>query len=393
MEFTARCAAEVAAGGGFSPWLSLLPDHWKRERRLSAASMDRLQALWSDSQPGDDDLKRQAFRLWLTGARRAQLDALLAIPPDSPLTPLALRTRALLGDETAASTIAPLFRADTSWANAAAQVWSPELQQAATEHLQAFETDIPGDFVEVGAPNKHYDLFTLLRMIPQTDADRLLQGHWGHLRLSSLFVQAALYVGTQACRELAAVSIATCPLEVPILRYVGMRFGFLEDGAVSPGPEQLESLRPHVGRLDENDLAFLAQACERIGATDWGHEHLMERLSANRRRQYYPSDEQLREDLSEFAGGEGVGPGHVHNWLEGFERRRDPDNRAMRVVDAWLASHRTLRGLKVAAACIAMVGRRRDLAILNRYSIDGPLPEIVNIKRSAVFSVRRRSLE
>jgi len=159
------------------------------------------------------------------------------------------------------------------------------------------------------------------------------------------------------------------------------------------GPEQLESLRPHLGRLDENDLAFLAQACERIGAIEWSHEHLMEHLSAARRRQYYPSDNQLREDLSRFAEDEGFGPGHIWAWLEGFERRRDPENRALRVVDAWLANHRTLRGLAVAATCVSAVGRRPDLAILNRYPIDGPLPEIVNLKRDAAFAVRRRSLE
>ena len=61
--------------------------------------------------------------------------------------------------------------------------------------------------------------------------------------------------------------------------------------------------------------------------------------------------------------------------------------------DAWLANHRTLRRLAVEAAGVAAVGRRPDLAVLNRYPIDGPLPEIVNLKGDAAFAVRRRTLE
>ena len=61
--------------------------------------------------------------------------------------------------------------------------------------------------------------------------------------------------------------------------------------------------------------------------------------------------------------------------------------------DAWLANHWTLRRLAVEAAGVVPVGRRPDLAGLNRYPIDGPLPEIVNQKGGAAFAVRRRSLK
>ena len=79
--------------------------------------------------------------------------------------------------------------------------------------------------------------------------------------------------------------------------------------------------------------------------------------------------------------------------LEEFNKRHDPKDRILRCVDAWLASHPTLRGLEIAATCIQHIGNRKDLSLLDKYKIEGPVEEITMVKTNARFSVYRRTLD
>ncbi len=58
-----------------------------------------------------------------------------------------------------------------------------------------------------------------------------------------------------------------------------------------------------------------------------------------------------------------------------------------------LASHRTTRSLQITAVCIEVVGTRKDLSILDQYTIEGSHDEIARIKESTRFAVYRRSLD
>jgi hypothetical protein len=70
----------------------------------------------------------------------------------------------------------------------------------------------------------------------------------------------------------------------------------------------------------------------------------------------------------------------------------DFPRRELSLLDTWLASNRSLRGLMIAAECLKHIGTRNDLNLLNRYSIDGETEAIEKIKADAEFSVRLRSL-
>jgi hypothetical protein len=50
-------------------------------------------------------------------------------------------------------------------------------------------------------------------------------------------------------------------------------------------------------------------------------------------------------------------------WLEDFEKRHDSQDRALHIVEQWLASNRTEKGLQIAAACLQNRGIREDLSL------------------------------
>lgn len=107
---------------------------------------------------------------------------------------------------------------------------------------------------------------------------------------------------------------------------------------------------------------------------------------------YYPSDDELLQELDEL-GADKYAERRVIPWLEDFSKRHDSKSRALKVVDCWLAFNPTVRGLEIAAVCIEAVGTRKDLSILDQYTIEGSPDEIASIKESTRFAVYRRSLD
>ena len=83
----------------------------------------------------------------------------------------------------------------------------------------------------------------------------------------------------------------------------------------------------------------------------------------------------------------------VKHWLERFQERYYPKEQIIHIVEHWLSLHPTSERLKIAAICIQIIGNLKDLAILDKYKIDGQAEEITNIKMSVRFSVYRRSLD
>jgi hypothetical protein len=391
IELNVRRAAET----GGSSWMLHLLDIWDTSRlggrRLSQASIARLKALWEDPE-NDDSLKQQAFRLWLTAAERKQISILRAIPTDSPLFNDALWKRAQLGDTTAIPDLIPILSAETHWFGVAHYVWCKELMIAAEYHLERFGDSIPTDF-SGSLLNAHYDLSELLMRIPAEDAETLLDKYWGHLGCSPLFIQTALYIGTPKCLDLADSSISECPSNIPIFQHLGSHFGFLNHERQKYLDKQhFEHLLPYLDLLGEHELWELAEVCQRLGIPEWSQEHLSHRLSERWRKRFHPTDNDLFQDLDGLVREK---DGHllIRFWLENFDKRHDPKNRALDIIDRWLASHPTLEGLRIAAASIEFIGIRKDLDILEKYTIEGSPDEIANMKESARYLVCRQSLE
>lgn len=399
IEFIVLSAADIerriAGTDRFSPWTATLADNWNNsrrgDRRLSQASMVRLKALWEDPK-NDDFVKRQGFRMWLTAVEWDQIDILKAIPSNSPLFRMALWKRSQLGDHSVIPNLLLLLSTETHWFSVAHHVWCNELMIAAQHHLEAFKDNIPSDF-SGGQLNAHYELSRLLTMIPVKDAEILLDKYWEHLGYSPLFIQTALYVGTPRYLELAASSIDQCPSNIPVFEHLGFTFGFTyTERQKYLTVRHLENLLPYLDRLSEHELGELAEVCQQLGIPEWSQRHLSGRLSEKDRKHYHPSDDELLQDLDEFAA-DTHGVWRVKYWLEKFDKRHDPRNRALSIIDRWLSLHPTVKDLQIAAACVQAVGTRKDLSILDKYTIEGSLDKISNIKASTRFAVYKRSLD
>ncbi len=403
LEFAIREAARMEHTGKFAPWVVSLHDNWndrRTDRKLSESSLSHLRSLWEA--PGNDRfVRRRAFLVWLMGAGWDEIDILRSIPTDSPLSRDAIRKRAQLGDQSVVPDLCPILLAkdypfDTYFFDVAHHVWCDEIRKVAEYHLESFKDNIPIDF-SGGRLNAHYHLSRFLMMIPERDSEVLLDKYWSHLGYSGLFIQTALYVGTPKCLELADTSIKHCPGDVPILERLSSHFGYIEVGRMEYfTADHVQRLQLYLDRLDEHTLRDLADACQRFGIVGWSQQHLASRLSDRWRKHYHPTDDDLLQDLDEIATDERFDEHYcewrVTLWLEEFERRHDPRDRALNLVERWLSSHSTCNGLQIAAACIANIGTRNDLAILDEYEVEASKEEAAKIIASARFAVYRRTL-
>lgn len=395
VRFTADIARRIRGTGQFSPWLSMWLHNWDSShgsrRRLSRRSMLRLKSLYEDDR-NDDFVKKQAFQLWLAAVKDEHIETLKAIQSGSPLFSLALQKRVQLGDQSVVPGLVQLLESEPHRFRIAHHVWCDAIMAVAEKHLDTFRDNIPTDF-SGGHKDVHDYLSRLLMMIPVKDAEKLLERYWEHLGYSPLFIQSALYVGTPRSLELAASSISRCPTTVPLFEHVHFHFGFMESERQKYLTAQhLENLLPYLDRLGEHELWECAEACQRLGIPEWGERHLSHRLSEVHRRRYYPSEDDLLQDLDEFAA-QPHGVWRVRHWLEESDKRHKPRNHALSIVDRWLASQPTIRALEIAAECVQAIGTRNDLSMLDKYAVEGSLDKIASIKASAHFSVCRRTLE
>lgn len=398
IEFIVRSAANIQRGiagtDKFSPWVAMLADNWNghidKLRKLSENSLARLKTLW-ELEENDEFVRKQAFRLWLTGIDLKQIDILRLIPNISPLSHSAIWKRVELDDQSVIPVLLPFLCTETHWFNIIHHVWCNEFIEPTENHLKTFENNIPKDF-SGGRLNAHYDLSKLLMMIPTKDAEMLLNKYWGHLGYSRLFIQTALYIGTPKCLELASSSITHCPVDIPIFEHLGSHFGFMESGRQKyVKMRHLECLLPYLDRLSEFETWECVEVCQRLGIPEWSLRYLSSRLNEKHRKRCHPSDDDLLQELDKLLL-DRHGEWRIRFWIEEFSKRHDPNSRILNIVDRWLANNRNIGGLKIVAACLELAGTRTDLSFLDKYTIAGSLEEIQKIKDSTKFSVCRRTL-
>lgn len=399
IEYIVRSAADlersISGTNKFILWLLTLTHTWDTSflggKRMSQASTARLKNLWEDTR-NDTFVRHQAFRLWLCSVDWGQIDILRSISSDSPLYLGALGKRVRLGDRSVIQNLLPLLSKETHWFNYVHYIWSEEIKNSAQHHLESFINNIPKDFTG-GWSNAHYDLSNILMKIPTEDAEELMEKNWNHLGFSPLFIQTALYVGTPRCLELADSSIRKCPSEIELFEHLSIHYGFLDSERQKYLTQKhLENLLPYLDRLGEHELSYCVDACERMGISEWGLKHLYNRLNPNKIKRYYPSDDDLIQELNMYLT-EKFGTLTIRYWLEGLDRRHISQDRFLNVVDKWLASHPTIKGLNIAALCFHKIGKRKDLLILEKYTIEGPPNEVNKIKNNAKFFIYRRSLD
>jgi hypothetical protein len=385
-----------------SKWTS--SSHLNPVGKLSDLSVARLQSIW---QPDDnqDSLRQQAFQLWLFNVNQDHVDVLSlieAILPSSPLFAQALWHRAWLHDRSCIEEFVALLEVDSSYFRVAWRVWSNEVMDVTEKYLRKFEANIPQNFTG-GKEEEHYDVAGMLKMIPQEDAERLLQAYWGHLKYSQAFVLTAMFVGSSRCLELAANIIPLYPDNVNPFEHIDSSFfGF---GNVTEHSQlnldKLKNLLPYLSYFDGQLFGWYIDSCHHFGQTgiEWCQNNLPESVRESYQKRYFPTEDDLLQSLDSLPTD--------HNsalfWLEQFEvyqrhgafprKWKYPQN-PLHILEKWLQFEPTYYKLKVAAACIGEIGSRQDLKILD-VSLDNVWEKhhVDRIRDSVAFEVCRRTLQ
>ncbi|AFZ24303.1 hypothetical protein Cylst_2061 [Cylindrospermum stagnale PCC 7417] len=393
IEFIVKGAVDLekslAGTGNISTLMFNIIENWDNssisKRKLSQASLDRLKFLW-DNSASEEALKIQAFRLWLTGAELEQIDVMQGITSDSILFEYALEKRIKLGDRS----VVP--RLQTIQGEYIHHVWCDEILFMVDNCIETFKKDISKDFLG-GNKYIHRIFSSLLIKIRVEDAENLLVKHWDYLMYSPLFIQSALCIGTPKCLDLAAAAINQCPKDIKILEHIHSHYEFAELGEKKPLTKQhLNNLLPYLDRLGQSDLWECAELCQTLKIPEWSQQYIAPLLSEENRKRYHPLDDDLLQELDDIATRINS-DFHIECWLENFNKRHEPKNRVLGIIDHWLAINPTVKGLQIAAACVQAVGTRKDLSILDKYLIEGSPDEIARIKESTIFAVYRQSLD
>lgn len=367
---------------------------------LRPESRDRLRRLWdSDREPRQ--VRVQAFSIWLIATSCTDTALLRLIPEKSPLFQSALQQRVKLGDLSAAEDLLVQLTSNALggfWWMVAHRVWCETLREHAASALAGLKGCIPTDF-SGGRTDLEYFLADLLVMIPPDEAESLLETNWDDLMYSHLLLHAALRIGTPRCLEMAKKSMAACPMNVRIFKTA---FFVWERGHAS-NPltiQHLENLLPYLARMTEDEAYSLALTAERIPDSGgkiarWIVQHLVPRLSPERRASISVADEHLIRELDRWRD-EAKTRKRLPDLAYLFERlsgRRGLRERQLSIIDEWLARNRTVHGFMVAAACLSNIGTRRHLDLLDSYSIEGEAEVVEKIATDTKFSVRRRTLQ
>jgi hypothetical protein len=408
LEFSVReCAErmdEMEDCRVLSRWLFTVPHD--TPAKLSGDSIARLQNVWQTAE-NSDSVRGIAFRLWLHSVdheRTNVREMIAAIPGTSPLFKETLWHRAKLGDESCLADLVSILESDSRYFRVAWRLWGNEIRQVTEKYLEAFSDNIPAD-CSGGKQDDHYHVAYAFRMMPRGDAESLLERHWAHLCYSPLFVQAALYVGTPKCLELAGKVIQDFPDGVNPFKHIDMFMaGF---GRVArDGPLTLahfKNLQPYLTYFDDRLLNWYIESCHQFGpeGIEWCKEMLPEPAREIYQKRYFPSDDDLLQSLEDLPHNRNS----VLMWLSQFDRYDRPldeffpkkwkySQNPLSILEQWLQTEPTYWKVNVAAICIEEIGTREDLRILEvplEDSWERAQAEI--LKESTVFAVCRRTLE
>jgi hypothetical protein len=396
-EFLVR---HLADGGGSNLWSHLtgIGDGEPQVRMRSSQTTDRLRGLWQ-SPDESEKVRTQAFCLWLqmTGCKDATL--LATVESGSPFYHYAVQHRIKLADSSVVPDLLQLLRSNDLrgwWWVLAHRVWCDEVESFASETLAGFQEEIPNDFSS-GREDLLLHFAELLVKIPVAGGEGLLRQHWGHLKYSPWMIHAAFRIGTPTCVGLVREALSLCPANMDIFRLAFSTVWNQRNRANPITLRHLKSLEPYLDRMNRDEVLFLAWETEQAvgsdeGIAEWIRKHLVPRLPHEDQIRVQVADEMLLGNLDRAFQETRFGPHLGFLFEERGGQRFIFRDRQLRLLDGWLSAHRTVRGLEVAAECLKHIGTRRDLDLLNRYTIEGDAPAAERVKADARFSIWKRTL-
>lgn len=369
------------------PWNTRVFDN---ARKLSEESRIKLRSLWEESY--NDEIRKAAFILWSTNIEQPELNLLLQIPSNSPISNYSILKRAELGDFSVIPEYVPLLDSDPYLFHEAHNVWCKETMEVARSYLNSFKDTIPSNFTG-GKENFHFFLQNLLLFIPEKEAETLLNDYWEHLKYSPKFIQAALYVGTPRCLELADLAIKESPQNINLFNFVMTTFSWGFMGYKKNFTEKkINNLLPYISLFKYDELSHLVSSCEHNGQLLWARNHLYELLSDKDKKLYFPTDEDLVNELKteskEKHGFEYI----EHFWIKRFDERNDPKSNIFNLIRMLIESEPTLNSLRISASCIKAKGNRSDIEILKSYTFLYDEEEVSKIIKDTEYFICRKTL-
>lgn len=405
IEFAVRVCAERNDEQGHRRILS----RWSSSSSINSPgklpddTVARLQNIWQSTE-NNDPFREIAFQLWLHNVNHDQINVLELITLIQSTTSLfehALWHRVLLQDASCVTDLASALESDSGYFRVAWRLWCEEIEQITEKYLETFADNIPEDF-SGGRLNDHYHVAGMLRMIPQKDAERLLERHWNHLRFSRLFVQAAFFVGTSRCVELANEVLGEYPDDINPFEHIDTGIGRVTKN--SPITlEHFKNLQPHLSYFDDYMLGWYIDSCHQFGSEgiEWCKYNLPEPAREFYQKNYFPTDEDLFKSLDNLPRNRNS----ALMWLSQFEqydrpferffpKRRKYSQNPLAVLEKWINIEPTHWKVKVAAICVEEIGTRKDLKILDVHLGDSwEKYQVDTIRENATFTVCRRTLE
>ena len=297
--------------------------------------------------------------------------------------------------------------ADSHWLHVVPRIWCAELQSGVEAWLARVEECKPGEDTQ---GNLHYELAHCLRDIPTTDSLRLLLKHWSHVRYAPLFIQVALYLGTDETRSLAKESLQAGASEKAVFRFIDSFFGFRTEGLSDRlGLSHLESLRPYLNHLAALSIDDLITHCDAYGYWDWALVHLrtecMRRIEVDSEseerqriawmmRRWFPTDEDLFAEFDRFENTEQRSLAlSVWVWLGPLSGRDIGNDRLFSLLGKWVRASPTITRFVVAATILHNRGHRPALQILRSLHNNTLASTLDVIVSNTEYRVKRRSLD
>ena len=373
-----------------------IADHWNRRkfsygRLLSSQSLDRLEQLWKNDE-NDIEVRKKSFRVWQTGANLVDIEKLKTILPNTPLFNESVILRTELKDWSVLPEYLSLISENFHYFYVAHHLWCHEIKQVVEKYLDSFKENIPHDF-KGGHLNEHYALNGLIMAIPEGEAEVLLDSFWSHLKYSSLFVQSALYIGTQRTLDLAKIAILECPTDIDIFKHISMHFWVTDAGRPRTlSLKRLNDLKPYLSRFTEDEIQHLYRTCISCGFREWARENLEGYLSEEAKKRYLYSDNDLllylqQPDLKAHLDF------YINDAIEENKWGKDTKGRLLRSGHQLLTENPSQTNLEIVSIILKICGNRKDLEILDDFTYVGDTQKILKIKRDTQFHVFHRTIE
>jgi hypothetical protein len=395
--------------GRFSPWAATwrLGAEQSDGPGLSVASREALRCLW-EAESNPEWLRRFAFSHW--GKENDDPSLIRLIPSSDPLFEDAVWQRARLGDKEVVPNVVKNLKTNRRWLLVVPAVWAPEFEGPIDAALAQLGAD--QSLCEKPWADAYFFMAHLLRDIPPDPAEQFLRKHWPVLSDIPLFVQVALYLGTEPLVSLAAERLQESDPASEPFSHIDSFFGFFTRGLMDRVEvRHLEVLRPYLHRVSDHCVERMVRYCQRREQWDWAIQYLQpecrRRLAtaqpepdgrqpfiASVATRWFPTDHEVLLELDEI---ERESPDRRHGgvwfWWERAIERKETAHSAMQLLKRWLDNAPSLTRLQIVGLAIRDRGTRADLAIFRGCPIATMLDEAKTILASAEYAVMRRTLE